>query len=247
MKFYLKKKLNKPDIIFFDLDNTMYAYQSSHEYAIKKIKSYFFKNYNLSQNTFANFYEKAKNIVKHQLKNTASSHSRILYFQKMFEIMNLGSQVKKSLLLENMYWKFFFKKTYLFPGTVNFLKNLKKNNISTGIITDLTTQIQFKKLIHFKIYKYFDSITTSEEVMCDKPKKKIFIQAKKKFTNKKNIWMIGDNLLRDIKGSKDSLRATTFHKINNSYPRYKNLKPDYAFKNFSEINNFFKKLIEDAK
>jgi len=247
MKFYSKKKLNIPDIIFFDLDNTLYDYQLSHDYAMEKIKNYFSKNFNLSNNAFANFFSKAKKIIKDQLKNTASSHSRILYFQKIFEIMNIGPQIKKSLLLENMYWKFFFKKAKLFPGVENFLKEIKKKNIYTGLITDLTIQIQFKKLIYFKIYKYFDSVTTSEEVIYDKPDKRIFFLAKKKFSNKKNIWMIGDNLLRDIRGSKITLKAITFHKINDLYPKYNHFKPDYAFKHFMEISNFFNKLSHEKK
>ena len=111
----------------------------------------------------------------------------------------------------------------------------------------MTSQIQFKKIKYFKIDKYFINITTSEESIFDKPKKKIFIIAKKKFKKTKNIWMIGDSLLCDIKGSKEAINAVTFHKIKSSYPKYKNIKPDFSFKNYVEINYFFNNLINDAK
>ena len=247
MKFFLKNKLDKPDVVFFDLDNTIYDYNSAHTFAMNQVGFYFFKKHNLSKKKFFFFFKKAKKLIKNQLGKTASSHNRLIYFQKLFEIMNLDSQIKSTLKLEELYWKFFLKKAYLFSGLLNFLKYLKKKNIPTGIITDLTSQIQFKKIKYFKIDKYFSNITTSEESIFDKPKKKIFIIAKKKFKKTKNIWMIGDSLLCDIKGSKEAINAVTFHKAKNTYPKYKNIKPDFSFKNYVEINYFFNNLINDAK
>jgi putative hydrolase of the HAD superfamily len=243
MKIYYKKKISKPDIVFFDLDNTLYNYVKSHKQAIKKVKASILRSHNLPKKKFNFFFKKAKNIIKSQLGNTASSHNRLIYFQKLFEILNHKKQASSALKFEKIYWKNFLKNSYLMPGLKKFLINLKKNKIKTGIITDLTSQIQFKKIVYFKIEKYFDNITTSEEVMYDKPNKKIYLLSLKKFRRRKVIWMIGDDLTRDIKGSKKSIKAITFHKVNNFYKKYHKIKPDFAFKHYWEINKFFNRNI----
>ena len=52
----------------------------------------------------------AKKQIKQNLGKTASSHNRLLYFQRMLEILGIGSQVLLALDFEQTYWRSFFTK-----------------------------------------------------------------------------------------------------------------------------------------
>ena len=58
MKFFLKNKLHKPDVVFFDLDNTIYDYDSAHTFAMNQVSFYFFKKHKLSKKKFFFFFLK---------------------------------------------------------------------------------------------------------------------------------------------------------------------------------------------
>ena len=57
------------------------------------------------------------------------------------------------------------------------------------------------------------------------------------------IWMIGDNPINDIKGSKDSINAVTFQKIHKGIVLGEDLsKPDASFQDFYDLRELLKKL-----
>ena len=68
----------------------------------------------------------------------------------------------------------------LFDGVIDYLNHLKSKGIITANITDLTAQIQFRKLVYFGLDELFDYVVTSEEAGADKPDKKAFELALKK-------------------------------------------------------------------
>ena len=84
---------------------------------------------------------------------------------------------------------------------------------------DLTTQIQFQKLIYLELDLRFEFIVTSEEAGEDKPHQSGFNLALQKLNSQQDsievnaqtgkIWMIGDNLRSDIEGAKNTINATT--------------------------------------
>tara|TARA_B100000579_G_C22845276_1_gene863981 strand:- start:1439 stop:2152 length:714 start_codon:yes stop_codon:yes gene_type:complete len=236
--------LKLPKAIIFDTDNTLYNYFPSHNYAIKKVALELKALKKISNKTFDKTYTKSRKIIKKRLNDTASSHSRILYFQTMIEILFDKTDAKLSLHLEEVYWHEFFKKSKLFDGVIEFLKLLKYKNIKIANLTDLTSQIQFKKLVHFKIDKYFDFIVTSEEAGKDKPNILPFkLIIKKMKIPPKKIWMIGDNPKSDIEGA--SRVGFTKIQILHSGVKLINSKktsPDLIFKKYSELIKIIKKI-----
>ena len=101
MNFNNKKVFNSlPDAILFDLDNTLYDYQPAHKAAwyqvIKKVTSLFM----IEGSQFSKAFYEARSQIKDQLGNTASSHSRLLYFQRTLELLGLGAHVISALDLE---------------------------------------------------------------------------------------------------------------------------------------------------
>ena len=76
--------------------------------------------------------------------------------QRMLKLW-LRSQVLLALDLEQTYWRTFLANAVLFENAKDLLDDLRLG-IPTAIVTDLTAQIQFRKVIYFGLDKYFDFI-----------------------------------------------------------------------------------------
>ena len=239
------KNLSLPDAVLFDTDNTLYEYQPCHEAGLSAVLNKSSNLFNIDNNSFKKSLEKVKKSIKSRLGPTASSHSRLLYFQGVLEDLGLGSQVLTALDLEQTYWREFLNSALLFDGVIDLLDDLKYLNIPTAVVTDLTAQIQFRKIFYFKLHNHFNYIVSSEEAGFDKPNPKPFLLALKKIKPKgKNIWMIGDNLEADIVGSRKSINAITFQKKHKGIVLKKgNIKSDYTFTNYKEIRSLIKNLV----
>lgn len=235
---------NLPDGVLFDTDNTLYPYDIAHQSAMEEVRNRFIKDFNVNEKIFDKIYTQSRNMVKNQLDGTASSHSRLLYFQYMLENLGLGSQVMHALDLEQAYWRVFLSNANLFDNVLNLLEDIRILTIPSIIVTDLTSQIQFRKMVYFGLDKYFNYIVTSEEAGFDKPHKAPFELAIKKIKDPgKTIWMIGDNHVNDIRGAKESINAFTLQKNHAGVEvDLENSKPDVLFEEFNDIRLLLKKI-----
>lgn len=96
-----------PDAILFDTDNTLYPYAPAHAAAQQAVREKVTSTLSLTGEDFDHAFQEARNQIKTRLKQTASSHNRLLYLQRMLEIMGLGSQVLLALDFEQTYWRTF--------------------------------------------------------------------------------------------------------------------------------------------
>jgi putative hydrolase of the HAD superfamily len=203
-----------PAAVLFDTDNTLYPYDPAHKAAMDAVRAKATRLFGIEKEKFDEAFGIARNAIKERLRETASSHSRLLYFQRMLEIMGLGSQVLLALDMEQTYWRTFLANAKLFEGVKELLDDLRIAGIPTAIVTDLTAQIQFRKVVYFGLDHYFDYIVTSEESGCDKPHPAPFEIAIQKMQPKGEcIWMIGDNPKTDIGGARRAINAVTIQKI----------------------------------
>lgn len=228
-----------PDAVLFDTDNTLYPYDPAHAAAQLAIKDKVMATFSIGAKDFDSAFSEARNQIKARLGHTASSHSRLLYLQRMLEIMGLGSQVLLALDFEQTYWRTFLANARLFDGVKELLDDLRLLGIPTAIVTDLTAQIQFRKVVYFGLDHYFNYIVTSEEAGFDKPHEAPFQIAIEKMKPRGNcIWMIGDNPINDIRGSKEKINAVTLQKIHDGVELGVGPNaPDASFENFSELRN----------
>ena len=248
MKFKSKHHFNiLPDAVLLDTDNTLYPYDPAHEAAQLAVKEKVTRVFSISSGEFEQAFSEARSQVQDRLKGMASSHSRLLYIQRMLEIMGLGSQVLLALDFEQTYWRTFLSNAILFDDVKNLLEDFKRLKIPVSIVTDLTAQIQFRKMVYFELERYFDYIVTSEEVAFDKPHQAPFNMAVEKMkAHGKNIWMIGDNHINDILGAKESIGATTLQKIHPGTPvGTGEYAPDASFENYSELRILIKEIIDN--
>jgi putative hydrolase of the HAD superfamily len=235
-----------PDAILFDTDNTLYPYTPAHTAAQAAVRSKVVATFSISPDDFDKAFNEARKQIKTRLKHTASSHSRLLYLQRMLEIMGLGSQVLWALDFEQTYWRTFLSNAILFDDVKELLDDLRLLGIPTAIVTDLTAQIQFRKVVYFGLDHYFDYIVTSEEAGFDKPHEAPFQIALEKMRPKGDcIWMIGDNPINDIRGARERMNAVTLQKIDEDTEHGTGPNtPDAAFNEYTELRSLLAGLNE---
>ena len=250
MKIYSTGRFDRlPDAILFDTDNTLYPYDPAHAAAQRAVRDKVVSTFSIKPEEFDRAFKEARRQVKERLRHTASSHSRLLYLQRMLEIMGLGSQVLLALDFEQTYWRTFLSNAVLFDDVKEFLDDLRLLGISTAIVTDLTAQIQFRKVVYFGLDHYFDYIVTSEEAGHDKPHEAPFQIALEKMRPQGDcVWMIGDNPINDIRGGREKINAVTLQKLHDgvSLGEGENA-PDASFGEFGELRRLVARLAEEKR
>lgn len=236
--------MRMPDAILFDTDNTLYPYNPAHAAAHRAVRDKVVATFSIAPEVFESAFKEARSQVKSRLKHTASSHSRLLYLQRMLEIMGLGSQVLLALDFEQTYWRTFLSHAILFDDVKELLDDLRLLGVSTAIVTDLTAQIQFRKVVYFGLDHYFDYIVTSEEAGFDKPHAAPFQIALEKMRPKGDcIWMIGDNPVNDILGAREKINAVTLQKMHDDVEAGTGeCSPDASFGEFAELRKLIARL-----
>ncbi len=189
--------------VLSDLDNTFYQYEPCHQQGLLAAQGSLEKVRGPLPD-FLNRYESAKQEVKKKVGRQAASHSRLLYFQTFLEsLSDKRDLINLTLSMEAAYWDAFIAHMKPVAGLHDFLAACKENHIKTVIISDMTTSIQFRKIIALGIANQIDFVVTSEEAGTEKPDPKIFQLALKKagLTAEESI-VIGDDLARDGAGAK---------------------------------------------
>ncbi len=192
-------------LLLIDIDDTLC--NSSEAYIRARNECYKFLHRikpELNKKQFDFLYKESRQSVHKLLGPVASSHNRFLYFQKMFELLDLPIQPGLLNRISNLYWQTTYKHLRLFKTVKKTLQVIKQNNIKIGIVSNLLAQIQITKLEYLGIAKYFDFIVSSEEAGKDKPFAPIFKLALKKalFKNNFQVFVIGDDCSTDIVGAK---------------------------------------------
>ena len=244
IKIINEKKFKKlPKAIIFDTDNTLYSYAPANELALKSVFTKAEILLDVNRNLFEEKFKEARLEIKKRICNQASSHSRLLYIQRTILLIGFKTQLLLTLDFEQTYWRTFLQSCKLFPNLRELLNKLNNLNIQTAIITDLNSQIQFRKIIFFGLEQYFDYVVTSEEAGFDKPSKAPFELALKKLDLLPNeCWMIGDNLNADILGGKKCGLTTLYKYESKDESKIENIIPDASFNDYNKIISLIQKI-----
>lgn len=184
--------------ILLDIDNTLYNYNVTHAFAKGKVLDYCTNQFSLSKDELNTAYEKARKQIHVELTETAASHNRLLYFQRMSEILGLNP-MEYSFEIYNVYWDNFLQIMKPFEGVY---KLLEMYNNKICLVTDLTAHIQYRKIKKMGLEKYCGKIVTSEEARHEKPHPYMFMLALQKLGLKPDeVCMIGDSFRKDIFGA----------------------------------------------
>lgn len=209
------RELPKPDVLVLDIDNTLYEYEPAHRAGTRAVEAKLQAQYSIRPDEFRASYALARSSVKDRLGQTGASHSRLIYFKSMSEKLGLGAEPSFFLDLEQTYWRNFLTAAELFVGVREFLDEVRMTDVKLYAITDLTTQIQLRKLVYFSLEHLFDGIITSEEAGGDKSTGAPFklLQSQLSFATTPDFLMVGDCPVSDTLASREHLGARTVQKI----------------------------------
>ena len=187
--------------VIFDIDNTIYSYTANDKVAVESLCKFAKKNLAVDRESFLKAYYEARRIVKEQLTDGGSRHSRVLFFQTTLEL--LGKNAFKYLLkMYDCYWDNFLAGMQPFEGVAELINKFKDNKIKIALCTDMTAQIQYRKIQRLGLCDLIDFMVSSEETGLEKPAPIMFELALKKLgVNANEAAYFGDSLERDIEGA----------------------------------------------
>jgi putative hydrolase of the HAD superfamily len=192
--------------LFFDLDNTLYDFDTNAYLAMKetfiqlglmeKLPSFdqFFAVYiKINDELWALYRE--KKILKDVLRG--------LRFERSLSEFGVYPQLPYTQI-DDLYLKFMTTQTNLFPDTIDVLTELKKRGYILHIITNGFKEVQGDKLINTGLGKFMTNVFISENIKSPKPQREIFeYSIKSSNARKKESLMIGDSWESDIIGAKN--------------------------------------------
>jgi putative hydrolase of the HAD superfamily len=231
----------KIELILFDLDDTLMAFDIVSNEAWDKAADEFIKtnNINIEKNILLEKIHKTKKWYwgdpeRHRIgrKNLISTRREIL---KM-ALENFNIEIKALEDFADNYSNIHESLWYLFDDVAETLEKIKNMNIKIGVMTNGTSENQRSKMRRFDIEKYFDYVFVEGEVGYGKPDIKMYEHMLKttKVENEKII-MVGDNLVWDIDPpNKLGIYTIWINKKGLKLEDY-NIKPKKTINNISEI------------
>ncbi|WP_319479015.1 YjjG family noncanonical pyrimidine nucleotidase [uncultured Draconibacterium sp.] len=202
--------------LFFDLDNTLWDFETNSWYAMQETfrilqleKSGvdfddFFKTYSKHNHDLWTAYRK-KEVTKKEL-----TRQRFQLTFDSFTINNLDALAMNDLYLQEMP-----KQSHLIEGAKEILDYTKSKGYRLFIITNGFKEVQHEKLKRAGLAAYFEKVFISEEIKTPKPGREIFEHAiKSSNAKKKNSLMIGDDWDVDICGATNfGIDAVYFNRL----------------------------------
>ncbi len=187
--------------VFFDIDGTIYDYSRANALAVEKVKEYCECKLEISALEYEQMIKEAQKTAHSRIGGGAALHNRLIRFQCLLELM------EKPLFphaenLYHCYWNTLISAAEPEPGLLDVFEELKKRGIYVGIGTNMTADIQYRKLDSLGLGPWIDGIVTSEEVGVEKPDKKLFLLcAQKAGVSPQECVFIGDSVKDDILGA----------------------------------------------
>lgn len=187
--------------LLLDLDNTLYAYDPVHTVANAAANRLLAQALGTDEAVLAEAYKTGRHWVHHQLHGTASSHNRLLYYQRALE--HLGhAPYPLALQAYRTYWGTFCAHMQYREGAQAFLQQCIHSGIRICLLTDLTADVQYQKIAALGLGPYLHHLVTSEEAGVEKPEAAMFqLGLDKLGLPATEVAMIGDNYEKDIEGA----------------------------------------------
>jgi HAD superfamily hydrolase (TIGR01549 family) len=222
--------------ILLDIDNTLYEYAPVHEKAMSAVITEAKSALGIPETEFAATFRTARKQIHAELAETASSHNRLLYFQRTLELLG-KHPAQGSLGLYDAYWNTFLNAAIMREGAIDWLKEMRRKKIQVCLFTDLTGHIQHRKINVWGLAPYFDVLVTSEEAGIEKPHPYIFLLALKKMDLMPgDVCVVGDNFDKDIAGAYRLGIKAFWLTQNEQPPRHDDV---IAFHSFSDLRKYF--------
>ena len=187
-----------PTLIILDLDDTLYEYQPANRAGMDQAALVLKNQLGLVEKDWLPLFHEARSEVKNRLGENASSHSRLLYFKTLLEKLGVGGHLDLALQMETQFWQSFMRSMAPTYGSIEFLELCRSLGIPVVIMTDLTLQVQIRKLINLNLLNLVHALISSEETGEDKPSRRFLNYAQQSLgLNTSHVWVIGDDEVKD--------------------------------------------------
>ena len=213
-----------------DLDDTLYDYAPCEAKGRAALRERATAELGLGAQAFDALYGRARESVKARCP-TPSSHSRLLYLHEALHELATGSSGAPRLdlarVLEGTFWDAYLSAATLRQGGLELLRWFRAHGGKVAIVTDLTLDVQLRKLQHFGLMTEIDALVASEEVGADKPAPAAFrLAAERLGIPLSACAVVGDSQAKDGGGAvalglpfflvrtPDSPQGLTLHDVN---------------------------------
>jgi putative hydrolase of the HAD superfamily len=187
-----------------DLDNTLYEYDSCNEAALDAVYERLARSGRIQRDEFRRLHDESRDELARRLRHQAASHSRLLIFRGVLARLTWPESLALLLELHDEYWRVFCSRMRPAPGLHETLERLAQR-VPLALVTNQTTEVQFRKVQQLGIERHLAQIVTSEEAGADKPDRRIFELALRRLGGRKGAEtvMVGDTA-GDILGARNS-------------------------------------------
>jgi FMN phosphatase YigB (HAD superfamily) len=181
-----------PDIVIFDLDDTLYEYERAHKSGQNSLVEFLSTHLRTPKPEIEEMLTVSRSTVKERLGNVSSSHSRLLYIRELLNNYSFQMHSTFAIECEQVFWRAYLEQTIMLPGVDELISSLRLAGTKLVLVTDLSTNIQLRKLSWLGLDKAFELIITSEEAGGDKTTGLPEMLLRKHLSPTARTWSIGD-------------------------------------------------------
>jgi len=202
-------KHNLPPVIFFDLDDTLIAFDSVVAPALEKCANDFCERYAPgftkaelidARKKAGNWYWSDPARAKAGRENMRQARRDV--FRLTFESLGV-TDTRLADEVADYYTACHYDLICPFPRTVPTLEALRARGVRMALITNGASEGQREKLKRFDLERFFEAVLISQEAGFDKPDPRIFLRALERMdVPAADAWMVGDSLAWDVAGAR---------------------------------------------
>lgn len=188
----------------FDLDDTLYTtWDDCDRAGSLAVGVYGERVLGIAPERMIAAFSQGRRIVMRSLPGAASGHDRALAAQRALEMLSLNPFLHAEAIHE-AYWSAVLDTMRLCPEVPELFADLRHAGVCICVCTNMTAQIQMRKLVRLGLTKSVDFLVSSEEAGEDKPAPGVFrLGLQKAGALRQEACFIGDSFSHDVVGAHD--------------------------------------------
>ncbi len=189
--------------VLLDLDDTLYDYPPCNDAGNRAAWELLVARTGRSAEAVQEAFVRGREETHREFHGTAEEHSRLRYITKcLVHLKHLDEGGALAHEAHELFWKHFMEAMRPRDGVMEFLKVLRARGVKIAIVSDLSTDIQVRKLAALGIQELIDILVTSEDAGREKPDPAPFLMALKRLSmTPEEVIMVGEDYAKDILGA----------------------------------------------
>lgn len=204
--------MSEINTVFFDLDGTLYAMHFLHKEAMQRLGTFFEETYHISRELLFDYIKEEQQAIENRIGQRAPIHNRLIRFQQV--LLKFGLPVFPGAgIMYRLYWDSILDNMRPEEGVISLLQALKSDGYHLVVATNMTAEMQYKKIEKLKLGDFFEDLITSEEADKEKPDPDFFRYCLgKRNIRPENAMFIGDSLKNDVIGAQNvGIKGVYYH------------------------------------